>query len=119
MPPAVSLEVNPVAEMDCNPATTPTTFMVNEHVPLPASVPPLKDRDVAPATAVGGTPQAPLNPFGVAIFNPGARFAVKLTPVSGTEPVFAKLKVRVVVGKTLTEGSGIWLAPKDTLVNTG
>lgn len=119
LPPADSKDVNPLAEIDCKPATTPTTSMVNEHVPLPPSEPPVKVRVVAPATAVGGTPQAPLKPFGVAIFNPGARFAVKLTAVSGTEPVFAKLKVRVLVGKTVADDSGIWLSPKDTLVKMG
>lgn len=119
LPPAVSVDVNPDAEIVWSPATTPMTLMVNEHVPPPASVPALKVSDVAPATAVGGTPQAPLNPFGVAIFKPGARFAVKLTPVSGNVPELAKLKLKVVPGKTVADGNGIWLFPKDTLVKMG
>ena len=93
--------------------------MVNEQEPLPARVPPTKVRLVAPATAVGGTPQPPLNPFGEAIFKPGARFTVKPTPVKGSLPEFCNPKVKVVGGNTVGDDNGIWLAPKVTPVNTG
>lgn len=88
--------------------------MVNEQPPLPPSEPPVRVRLVAPDVALGSTPQAPLKPLGDAILRPGPKFATKPTPVSGSDPEFARLKLNVVVGIIVADANGICVAPNDT-----
>src|SRR5207253_422236 len=97
VPLPASTDVTAPVTLFCAPEPVAVTFTVNVHVPLAASVAPLKLTLCDPASAViVPPPQLPLSPFGVDTTIPPGNVSVKPTPLSELV-VFGLVRVNVSV----------------------
>src|SRR5713101_3399985 len=104
-PAPLSVELMAPVVLDLLPALVPVTFTLIAHVPLEASVPPVKPMVLEPAVSDNVPVHVVLAPFGVATTSPETRVSEKATPVSA-KPEFglAMLNVTVEVPPTAMLG---------------
>ena len=95
-PAPLSVELMAPVVLDLLPALVPVTFTLMEHVPLEASVPPVKPMVLEPAVSDNVPVHVVLAPFGVATTSPETRVSEKATPVSA-KPEFGLAMLNVTV----------------------
>ncbi len=103
-PAPLSVELMAPVVLDLLPALVPVTFTLMEHVPLEASVPPVKPMVLEPAVSDNVPVHVVLAPFGVATTSPGTRVSEKATNQSVREGDAGQRQARVRVGDVKRHG---------------
>ena len=110
--PVPPLEEETAPEMlEYRPEVFPVTLTTTVHEVFVASVPPVRLRDVEPATAVAVPPQVFESPFGVAITRPVGSVSENATPASATVLPAGSVTVKVTVEvplRAMVTGAKAW-----------